>query len=77
MDTVTIIGIIGATIILMAFLFNQFGRWANESRAYDVANVLGSGFLMYYAYLLESWPFLVLNAVWLIVSLRDVIKSYR
>ena len=77
MDTTTLIGIIGATIILIAFLLNQSGKWSRESRSYDAANVIGSLLLLIYSYLLGSMPFMVLNTVWLLVSLRDVIKSYR
>ena len=72
---ITIIGVLGASIILVAFLLNQFGKWSTESRSYDLANTIGSGILMYYAYLLDSLPFLVLNAVWFLVSLRDVVKK--
>jgi hypothetical protein len=77
MDTTLIIGIIGATIILIAFLLNQFGRWSRESLSYDVANGIGSALLLAYSYLLESWPFFVLNLVWLLVSIHDVVKDLR
>ena len=77
METLTIIGVIGTSIILLAFILNQFGNWSTDSRSYDLANVIGSGVLLYYAFLLESWPFMVLNGVWLLVSLRDVVKSFR
>ena len=75
MDNITTLGVIGAAIILIAFLLNQFGRWSNESQSYDLANTLGSALLMYYSYLLGSWPFLILNTVWFLVSLRDVLKK--
>lgn len=77
MDIITIIGILGASIILLAFLLNQFGKWSTESFSYDVANVIGSGILIVYAYLLASWPFMALNAVWFLVSLKGVVGSVR
>jgi hypothetical protein len=77
MDTNTIIGVLGATIILVTFLLNQFGKWSVTSRSYDVANALGSLILIIYAALLESLPFLVLNTVWFVFSFLDVIKSLR
>lgn len=77
MEVLTIIGIIGTTIILISFLLNQLGKWSATSPSYDLANTIGSAVLMYYAYLLESWPFLVLNTVWFLVSARDVLKSFR
>ena len=77
MDIVTVLGVAGAGTILVAFLLNQFGKWSSESRSYDLVNVLGSGLLMGYSYLLGSWPFLILNTVWFLVSLKDVLKSFR
>lgn len=77
MDITTLFGILGASIILVSFLLNQFGKWTTASLSYDVANVIGSGILIGYAYLLGSWPFLVLNIVWFLVSLKDVLNSFR
>lgn len=76
-DSVTILGIIGMSIILVTFLLNQSGRWSTTSLSYDLANALGSLLLIGYAVLLDSLPFVVLNAVWFLVSLRDVVKAYR
>lgn len=70
-------GIVGTAIILLAFLLNQFGKWSSESISYDLANVVGSGILIYYAYTLESWPFVALNTVWCLVSLSDMINAFR
>jgi energy-converting hydrogenase Eha subunit E len=77
MDITTLIGITGATIILIGFLLNQFGLWSRESLSYDVANVAGSVLLLWYSYLLGSVPFLLLNSVWLLVSARDVVQDLR
>lgn len=70
-------GIVGTGIILLAFLLNQFGRWSSESLSYDVANAIGSGILLYYAYSIQSWPFMVLNGVWFLVSARDIYKDVK
>ncbi len=77
MDTLTLVGIIGATIILVTFLLNQFGKLSAESRSYDIANAVGSLILVSYAVLLDSVPFMILNGVWFVVSFRDVIRSFR
>ena len=77
MDTLSLIGITGTGIILITFLLNQSGKWSAESHSYDAANALGSLILVGYAILLGSIPFMILNGVWFIVSLRDVIRSFR
>lgn len=77
MDTTTVIGILGATGVLIAFVKNQLHQWRDTSLRYDLLNLIGSVLLVVYAYLLASWPFLILNAVWATVSLRDVITGIR
>jgi hypothetical protein len=74
MDTTLAIGVIGAGIILIAFLLNQMNIWRNDTFGYDFANLVGSLVLIYYAVLLDSIPFMILNAVWALFSLKDVLK---
>jgi hypothetical protein len=75
MDHVTIIGASGAFLILVAFLLNQTHKWKDTYFIYDFTNLVGSGLLVAYAILLNSIPFLILNGVWAMVSLRDVITD--
>ncbi|MCA9358733.1 hypothetical protein KC926_00830 [Candidatus Kaiserbacteria bacterium] len=68
-----IIGIVGATSILIAFLFNQTGRWTNDSFVYDFVNAIGALLLIIYAYLISSYPFMVLNTVWFLAAFKDLV----
>jgi len=76
MDTETI-GIIGAGIILVFFLLNQSHKIDRDSLRYDIGNLVGSSFLIYYSWLIEATPFLVLNLIWAISSLRDIFTDTR
>jgi hypothetical protein len=76
MDSNLIIGCFGAAIILIAFIALQLHYITDEDIRYDTANVAGSVFLVWYAYTGGSWPFFILNTVWGLVSLRDVITYY-
>ena len=73
----TIIGSTGATLILIAFILEQTHRWKDTSLKYDLVNLVGSVLLIIYAILLRSWPFLILNTVWALVSLRDCWNDVR
>jgi hypothetical protein len=73
--TTTLIGIVGAFIILGCFILNEFNKLDRHSVWYDTGNVVGSLILMVYSYLLGSWPFLILNIVWGLVALRDLLKT--
>lgn len=74
MNTTLIIGVVGASIILIAFLLNQLNIWRNDTFGYDLANLVGSLVLIYYSMLLDSIPFIILNSVWAFFSLKDVVK---
>ena len=73
MDLVTILGIVGAVIILVFFLLNQFKLMSVDSVWYDAGNLIGSVILFAYAWLIGSVPFLIINGVWALFSLRDVV----
>ncbi len=75
MDIALLIGIAGATIILVFFLLNQFHKINRDSLVYDLANTIGAGLLLYYAFLIGSVPFMILNLIWGGFSLRDAINS--
>ena len=77
MDLVTLIGIVGTATILIAFILNQNGFWCDTDLKYDVANVIGSVILVIYSYMLKSYPFIILNTVWALVSIRDTIKIWK
>jgi hypothetical protein len=71
----TLLGVLGALIILVCFVANEFNKLDKHSTLYDLGNVIGSLLLIYYAYLIASWPFILLNAVWGVVALRDLLKT--
>ena len=69
-----IIGIIGAVLVLGAFLFAEFVPSFNQRTIkYNVLNILGSGMLTWYAFLLSSWPFVILNFIWMVAAIIKVV----
>ena len=76
MDPVTLIGIVGAFLILVAFILNQTHKWDEDDLIYDLINFAGSLFLVIYALLLKSFPFIILNAVWGLFSLKDILFKF-
>jgi hypothetical protein len=65
----TIVGIIGLCTILLAFALNLFHKISQRSYSYNLMNIFGSGLLAYYALVLDSLPFLLLQLVWGFLSL--------
>ena len=72
-----IIGFGGMTLILIAFICNQIHKWKDDDLIYDLFNAVGSLGMVYYAYSLKSWPFLILNGIWALVSIKDVFLDLK
>jgi hypothetical protein len=71
------IGSIGMLLILAAFILEEFAKHTrNESILYNLLNLLGALLLCYYAATLNSWPFLILNSIWIIVALLKLFQLF-
>ncbi len=64
MDIVLVIGASGMSLLLIAFVLNLFKKIMQDSIVYNVFNIIGSALLVYYAYILNSIPFIILETVW-------------
>ena len=63
-----VVQVAGALLILSAFAALQFGRMRADSRTYLLLNLVGSAVLAGLALHDEQWGFLLLEAVWALVS---------
>lgn len=68
-----LIGFTGAFLVLVGFLLNQINILKNSNIMYDFINFLGSFMLLIYALILQSVPFIIINTVWALFSLKDVL----
>ena len=71
------IGVAGATILLAFFILNHFKFLANGSMWYDGGNLIGAALLAWYAHLIGSMPFLIIESVWALVSLRGLVHHWN
>ncbi|MBN1156831.1 hypothetical protein JXA85_04385 [Candidatus Woesearchaeota archaeon] len=67
------IGFAGMFMILFAFLMNQFHKWKVDSLSYNIFNALGGMLLTAYSLTMKSYPFVVLNVIWTIVAIMDIV----
>lgn len=77
MSIVLFIGILGAGLILLAFVLGQLHVWKDTSLIYDAVNFIGAVLLVIYGLMIEGYPFVALNGVWALVSLRDIIIDIK
>ncbi|MCK4967535.1 MAG: hypothetical protein KAS12_00645 [Candidatus Aenigmarchaeota archaeon] len=70
-----ILGIAGMALILIAFVLDETdGPIDRDSISYNSLNIAGAFLLLYYAYAIDSIPFLILNAVWFLVATLKLVK---
>jgi hypothetical protein len=62
---------------LYAFIMLQSNIWKNDDLRYDLLNFIGSAMLLAYSLMTKVYPFAVLNTVWAILSLKDVVIDLR
>jgi len=71
------LGLLGSILILIGFILNEFGKLLATNWRYDMLNAIGGGLLLAYAIQDRAWPFVLLNGVWTLVALRDLIKGKK
>lgn len=73
-DTVyTIIGAVGAMMILFGFYRTSIGRWTNKSLWYELDNVVGAGLMIAYSSYYGAYVSMIINAVWIVVAFRGLL----
>ncbi len=72
-----IIGTIGVGLILLAYLLQTFGLINAKSKLFFLLNIVGAGLACYASYLINYWPFVVLEGTWFLVSVIGFVRQGR
>lgn len=72
----TLLGSVGLTLLLSAFVLNQTNRLSPDSKWYNILNIIGGFLLTYYAWVLGSIPFLILEAAWALFASYKLIQLW-
>jgi len=65
----TLIGSVGVTLLLVAFLLNLVKVLSSDGWPYLGLNAAGAGLACYSSYLISFMPFVVLEGTWTVVTL--------
>jgi hypothetical protein len=68
------IGFLGVFQILLAYALNILGKISNNSLTFILLNVIGAAMACFASILINYWPFIILEAVWTLVSLYALFK---
>jgi hypothetical protein len=72
-----VIQVVGAVMVLIAYTASQTGRWSPQALPYLWLNLVGSAILAVLAAMSENWGFLLLEAVWTVVTGWSLFKQRR
>lgn len=76
-DPVQIASLVGAVLILVAYVAHQLGRMRPNSDLYNVLNLAGSALLAYVAIVGRQAGFILLEGVWTVISLYALWRARR
>jgi hypothetical protein len=77
MKTSDIIASTGVIILLIAFVLNLYKRISPTGRPYAVLNFAGAATCCYASYMINFYPFVVLEAIWAGFAVISFIKVPR
>ncbi|MBA2248993.1 MAG: hypothetical protein H0W12_02235 [Chitinophagaceae bacterium] len=72
-----VVGSIGVSLLLLAFLLNLFNKISKDGLAYILLNICGGGLAFMASCMLHYIPFIVLEGAWTIVSIIALIKFLK
>jgi len=72
-----IIGSVGVGLILIAYFLNTAKLIPQEGKLYYVLNIVGAAIAAYASYLIQYWPFVILEITWTLVSIYGLMKTMR
>jgi len=72
-----IIGSIGVGIILIAYYLNTAGLIIKNGKLFYVMNVLGAAIACYASWLIDYWPFIILEGMWTLVSIYGLMRTMK
>jgi len=70
-----VLGSIGVTLLLIAFLLNLKNVVLPSNKWYIFLNIFGAALCGYSAYLINFYPFVILESVWVIAAFSSLFKT--
>ena len=74
MTSVDWLGFLGVFQILIAYFLNVLGKISNNDLSFMLLNLFGAAMACLASILLNYWPFIILEAIWALVSLYSLFK---
>jgi hypothetical protein len=72
-----LIGTIGVGLVLFAYFLNTMKYIRVNGKLFYVLNSVGGALSCYAAFLINFWPFVILEAVWTFISVYGLMKTMK
>ena len=72
-----IIGFIGVALILVAYFLNTESIIPVNGKLFFVMNMIGAALACYASWLINYWPFVILEGTWTFVSIYGLMRAMR
>jgi hypothetical protein len=69
-----LISLVGAAMVLLAYMGYQRGWMSREQRSYNLLNFVGSSLLAWVAIVDQRWGFIALEVIWALLSLPPLLR---
>ncbi len=72
-----IIGTLGVGLILIAYFLNTSKLLPKDGKLFFVLNIVGAALACYASFLINYWPFVILEGTWTLVSVYGLMRAMR
>lgn len=72
-----IIGSVGVALILIAYFLNTERLIPVNGKLFYVMNIIGAALACYASFLINYWPFVILEGTWVFVSIYGLMRAMR
>ena len=77
MASETLIGSIGVAIVLIAYFLNTERLIPVNGKLFFVMNAIGAALACLASYLINYWPFVILEGAWTLISIYGLMRTMR
>jgi len=75
MDYIYFFGVFGSAMVMAAFFMKNLADLDKGTLYDEVLNLLGSTFLIIYAWDLTAWPLFILFTIWAVWSAKVIVEK--
>lgn len=72
-----VVGVVGAIILMIAFLLLQLGRLSSNDLSYSILNAVGAGLIVFSLFYNFNLSAFIVELFWIAISLLGLVRVLR